>query len=103
MSVCVRVGIIPWGDNVGEIEEMGRTAIKQIRTSVRTPLVSLLLRGVCVCSPATHCSECKCKVCEYLELVTASLLLDECNHCWQAEQSCACVVCCVVYLETGTT
>ncbi|CAI8035308.1 Vesicle-fusing ATPase [Geodia barretti] len=38
-------GIIPWGDNVGEIEEMGRTAIQQIRTSVRTPLVSLLLRG----------------------------------------------------------
>ena len=44
--VCVcPSGIIPWGDNVGEIEEMGRTAIQQIRTSVRTPLVSLLLRG----------------------------------------------------------
>lgn len=38
-------GIIPWGPQIQEIADIGRTAIQQIRTSVRTPLVSLLLRG----------------------------------------------------------
>lgn len=42
---CVHTGIIPWGPRVQEIGDIGRSAIQQIRTSVRTPLVSLLLRG----------------------------------------------------------
>lgn len=38
-------GVIPWGSEVSDILERGKMAVQQARESVRTPLVSLLLRG----------------------------------------------------------
>ena len=38
-------GIIPWGPEVQELLDVGKTVVDQTKESVRTPLVSILLRG----------------------------------------------------------
>lgn len=45
LSGCVNNGIIPFADHIEQILGDGRMLVEQVRTSDRTPLVSVLLHG----------------------------------------------------------
>ena len=50
-------GIIPWSPRVQEMLDICMSSVQQTKTSVRTPLVSLLLRGT---AHATYMHTCTC-------------------------------------------
>jgi len=43
--LSLSTGIIPWGHQVQEVLDLGKAVVQQTMESVRTPLVSVLLRG----------------------------------------------------------